>query len=1009
MRYPALFLLTCLGLYTSESIIHTAQAEEVFKKTTAFWLRGSRISISPEEPVTLYFSIVDKEGKANPYFGGSIHTSVGANTKLTHIGNGIYEAVLSGITLKKVTDVQITIKGKGLSKTWKDRWTPKASGSISIKPTLSNIVLSKKEKSIPIDITVKGPDPDKAVLRFKASTGKVKDLKNLGNGNYRAQYIPYEKNLAPKSIIITVSDQRNPQTLYGATSFPASSKINLPVDAMPNSKVQLDIDGTKSKIITTDENGKATFDVLVPPNIKKATLITIEPTSREDEVDLKIPIQRRLVFIPPSKNLPCNQPTTIRYFALDENGKPDSNNKNTISVNVGSVGKSKHIGDGLYEAIYTPNLVTKSSKVTLRADDEKKTKYSFSINAMRPERLILQPEQKILGPKAKEMTLKAQLLGARHAPLSDRKMVIKSSDAKLKKLKKQQFGRYTGILSTELNSNISLIAHVRDKTSKNPVEGFVIDAQSLRFAPKSAPFTMIIVSHDGFGAPVAKVPFNIKAIRGDVTISQVKATNKRGFAYVTITPGKKEGPVLLRISNDHISSDHLIFQMRETTAPSLQSTLISGTSLDRDIVSQWRSSIAFLQVPREESEEKSAGKITPKKIKITHSPSTGRPGGEARLDINVLDKKGKGLPNVKLKAFSSLGKISAIKDLGGGNYEAIINIPNIIQSDIDIEVVAGRNVREQLTFPVSKGEARKKTFPKPEVIAKSPPKKSVKKDVQTKAPVVAPSKPPKQRVQKPKKPFTWPSFQLPKFQMPTRGTTSEPQLSLSLGTTLGIYNYIQNPFVADGQLYSERIAFSRDITGSSPANNIGFFLRARGNTQSFLPSLSPFLMLEARTLSYNYAVQLEEFNDPIRDWNSQIDLHIIPRYSFNFSDHRGHLGARLGYTLDDVMLFQQKIDGDRVDLSISSVPVQGPSFGLDLSYSPPIGLDIDINGGVGLAGGIYRKEAGIQLSYNLGAINLEAGYRWNERTIIIEGSSEDLGDVRDDLSIGFLGVGRSFK
>ena len=106
------------------------------------------------------------------------------------------------------------------------------------------------------------------------------------------------------------------------------------------------------------------------------------------------------------------------------------------------------------------------------------------------------------------------------------------------------------------------------------------------------------------GAPVGKVPFSIQALQGDVEISDVKTTNKRGFAYVTITPGKKEGPVLLRISNDQISTDHLLFQMKETTAPSLQSEYISGSSADRNIVSQWRKSIAFLNIPREENRRK---------------------------------------------------------------------------------------------------------------------------------------------------------------------------------------------------------------------------------------------------------------------------------------------------------------------------------------------------------------------------------------------------------------------
>ena len=94
----------------------------------------------------------------------------------------------------------------------------------------------------------------------------MKEVKNLGKGNFRAQYIPYEKNLAPKSVIITVSDQRNPQEIFGTVAFPAYSKIKLPIDAIPNAKVQLDIDGKKTKTITTNSQGTATFDVFNSEN-----------------------------------------------------------------------------------------------------------------------------------------------------------------------------------------------------------------------------------------------------------------------------------------------------------------------------------------------------------------------------------------------------------------------------------------------------------------------------------------------------------------------------------------------------------------------------------------------------------------------------------------------------------------------------------------------------------------------------------------------------------------------
>ena len=217
---------------------------------------------------------------------------------------------------------------------------------ISIKPTISNIILSDKDKKFTLDITVEGPDADKAVLRFKASTGKVKEVKKSRKRNTAPNTFPMKKS-GTQIVLITVSDQRNPQENIWKRRISAYSKLKLPVDAIPNAKVQLEIAGEKTKTITTNSQGKATFDALVPPNVEKAELITLEPEAREDEIDLEIPLQRRMVFIPPPRSIPCDQPITVRYFALDTAGNPDSNNKTTVTSNVGSLSTPKHVGNGV--------------------------------------------------------------------------------------------------------------------------------------------------------------------------------------------------------------------------------------------------------------------------------------------------------------------------------------------------------------------------------------------------------------------------------------------------------------------------------------------------------------------------------------------------------------------------------------------------------------------------------------------------------------------------------------
>ncbi len=178
----------------------------------------------------------------------------------------------------------------------------------------------------------------------------------------------------------------------------------------------------------------------------------------------------------------------------------------------------------------------------------------------------------------------------------------------------------------------------------------------------------------------------------------------------------------------------------------------------------------------------------------------------------------------------------------------------------------------------------------------------------------------------------------------------------------------------------------------------------RSDTSPFAPSLSPFLLFETRLLTYNYGVALEEFSEPISDWNTQFDLHAIPRYSFAVSNHKGHIGARVGWSMDDVMLFQQTIDGDNINLSFAPQNLQGLSLGLDLAYDSPSGLSIDAYSGIGMMGGVYRREAGTLISYPIGSVGVHVGAKWIERKITLEGSTTIFGEVLDENLFGQAGV-----
>ena len=176
---------------------------------------------------------------------------------------------------------------------------------------------------------------------------------------------------------------------------------------------------------------------------------------------------------------------------------------------------------------------------------------------------------------------------------------IESEHASLKKLDDQGFGKYHATLKTNDVDRIPLLVHIQDPPSKNPSSNFVIDAPSLRFPPYSPLQSLVLVSYDNNGNPVKNTPFKIDVLKGDVTVPKEGKTNKYGFAYINLQPGEKEGEISLKIYNENYSSTHTLFQLYDTTAPSLYNLPVSGQLETQSHTSSWRNSISTLTLQRE--------------------------------------------------------------------------------------------------------------------------------------------------------------------------------------------------------------------------------------------------------------------------------------------------------------------------------------------------------------------------------------------------------------------------
>ena len=568
-----------------------------------------------------------------------------------------------------------------------------------------------------------------------------------------------------------------------------------------------------------------------------------------------------------------------------------------------------------------------------------------------------------------------KITGPNKRALSNRDLHFSANNVQPGNAKSLGNGDYSAKFSITGDGPIQIVGNVRGEPSKNPLYGFALDAAQTRFENDGISANQLtIVAHDAYGSPVPNVAFQIEQITGDAVVPSSAKTDEYGFSHLLLTAGKKISPIHLRVYNEKVSSEHVLLQLPSDLATHIQELPSSGTQNGIKQLDSWKNAISSVVIAREgriaekvTSSEISSGDI--KAIEITTQPSKIAPGGKVTLNIRATDNKGLPVPNARLKGEVTDGKISQIQDLGGGSYRATVTAKKGIKaSSVKVSVTsANGKISQFVKLPVIKGSSDSvaKETVKPEVKPEAKPKK-------TKEPKVYPP-------------------------------VNEPMLRVTAGASFGNYAYQQMP-TATGLLYQKSITFNGE-SGSEAAATGGHFVRVRGQFSRFHPLLR-YLGAEAQFSSDRYAVVLEEFSEPVVDWASALTISVIPRYQHSFGNNQAHIGARLGFSNDDFMIFtQSETDNpEEVELKIDAIQLNGLFMGLDLGFELGMGLYGDITFDTALGGGVYQKLQ-VDLGYTvMDNIAVTTGLRSTIRELGIDGSNGPLGDVRDGNNALFIGA-----
>ena len=193
-------------------------------------------------PVTMHVIALKTDGQ--PFTGLRLKPTVtlGSVEGWSEVSPGIYAFTYTAPEVATTTSALFEVKGKTDSRVplmarYKVPVRPPTAKGVMVSANPPQLVLGQDtEGSISFVLENAVGDVTADDLLVRASSGEVQNLTHLGGGRFTARFIAPRVNY-PQLSLITVTDLRNPDTVFGAVAVPLSGKTDYPVQAQP--KVRL--------------------------------------------------------------------------------------------------------------------------------------------------------------------------------------------------------------------------------------------------------------------------------------------------------------------------------------------------------------------------------------------------------------------------------------------------------------------------------------------------------------------------------------------------------------------------------------------------------------------------------------------------------------------------------------------------------------------------------------------------------------------------------------------------
>ena len=905
---------------------------------------------------------------------------------------GVYAFTFTPDRVMQPATVTLRVRGRtpsreSVDKSYKVPVRPPTATAVEVVANPPRLVLGQDgEGSISFVLADAAGNVEASDIAVRSSSGRVENLTHLGGGRFTARYVPPRVNF-PQLSIITAVDLRNPDTVYGAVAVPLLGKTDYPVQAGPGSNVVLRIGGREYGPVQASPTGRAAVPVVVPPGVQLATKVEVrDGQTLEDEIDLRVPETARLAMLPTQPGVPADGATAVpvRVAVFTPEGQPDTGATLSFSSTGGTVTRPEHVGQGIYEARFTPRFsnvpVTAEITANIAGSSIQTATSEVRLVPARPQAITLTAQPRELSADATALRVFAKVIGSNGQGLDRRDLVLSVSGATVKDgVQDLRNGDYRVDFSADGRTNVDVVATVRNPETGNPLRHVLLFPQT-DVAPNdgSTANRITVVTVDEFGYPVPDVDVNLKIETGDGTLQPAVRTNDGGVGQVFYTSGRGAGMVRIRARSGNRTGITAFVQ----GPPSLRGLDVppSGGPAERQLTNTWERLVVPLRVPREGAVDgpvsaettasSDAGALA--RLAVRAEPATAAAGGRVTMYIDAKDAQGVGVAGQELDLIVSQGQAGAVSDLGGGRYQVEVLVPRAAAGQVKVSVASG----DTATFariPISGVAEDTGGWGSTDGVA----------DGGSATDTIAP--PP---------------------EGGGGGTSGgNPDLNsrrVRLGYVTSSYAYEQAPLPDNGPLLPAVIAVGGDR--GSPALPQGAELAFRG---WFLD----YFGIDASTRLTAWSLQADAFGSAtVPDQIVDVNALAIARYPFAVGDDHFWVGARAGYQGSDILYFSGSFEAGAAEYR--SLYVQGLGLGGELGAE--VG-DLYIHGNLDARFVGVSRLLGLGVDAHVGYditdflfADLGFGYRDRQVTVLGELSENEVGELSDRQILGRIGVGYRF-